>query len=129
MNLSAGFCNKGGTLSQEGEGMECSLSKIKQQYGFYVYILECRDGSFYTGWTSDPVRRVAQHNRGRGSRYTRSRLPVRLVYLRSCLSQSDAMRQEARMKRLSRQEKKTVIAKNSVEILCSDPMSGGLVCE
>jgi putative endonuclease len=46
----------------------------------FVYILECADGSYYTGWTTDLDRRVAAHNAGRGGRYTRSRRPVKLVY-------------------------------------------------
>lgn len=48
---------------------------------FFCYILECADGTYYIGWTTDPQRRLLQHNAGRGARYTRSRRPVRLVYL------------------------------------------------
>jgi len=68
-------------------------------------MLECSDGSIYTGYTSDPVRRVAEHNKGKGSRYTRSRLPVRMVYLEEFGARSAALRRESRIKRMQRREK------------------------
>lgn len=71
----------------------------------YVYILRCRDGSLYCGWTTDVDRRRAQHAAGTASRYTRSRLPVELAWSRRMPSRRDAMREEARIKRLSRHEK------------------------
>ncbi len=46
---------------------------------FFCYIVECADGTFYTGWSTDPERRLRQHNRGKGARYTRTHGPVRLV--------------------------------------------------
>jgi len=76
---------------------------------FYCYILECGDGTFYTGWTTDPERRVKQHNRGAGSRYTRSRLPVKLVYLEPQPDRAAAMKRERTIKRLSREKKKQLI--------------------
>ncbi len=69
---------------------------------FYCYILECSDETYYTGWTTDPERRLRQHNRGNGARYTRNRRPVRLVYVEEQPDRSSAMRREIRIKRMSR---------------------------
>jgi putative endonuclease len=76
---------------------------------FYCYILECMDGTFYTGWTTDPDRRLKQHNKGTGSRYTRSRLPVKIVYLEPQPDRVTAMKRERAIKRLSREKKKKLI--------------------
>ncbi|MHB1296805.1 MAG: GIY-YIG nuclease family protein [Anaerolineae bacterium] len=73
--------------------------------GYYTYILRCSDGSLYTGWTTDPVRRLAVHNAGRGSRYTRARRPVTLLYLEAHASRGEAMRRERTIKRMSRAHK------------------------
>ncbi|HEY62791.1 MAG: GIY-YIG nuclease family protein [Anaerolineales bacterium] len=77
--------------------------------GFFCYIVECADGTFYTGWSTDPNRRLHEHNKGRGARYTRSRRPVKLVYLEDCSSRSIAMRREKAIKRLSRIKKQSLI--------------------
>jgi putative endonuclease len=71
----------------------------------WVYILRCRDGSLYTGWTNDLERRLSRHAAGKASRYTASRLPVELAAAWSMPGRSAAMREEARIKRLSRGEK------------------------
>jgi putative endonuclease len=76
----------------------------------WVYILRCRDGSLYTGWTDDLTRRVARHGAGRASRYTASRLPVELVFAASMADRSAAMREEARIKRLDRPGKLALIS-------------------
>ena len=68
----------------------------------YCYIVECADGTFYTGWTTNLERRVKEHNAGRGSRYTRLRRPVKLVYSERQPDRSAAMRREAKIKRMSR---------------------------
>jgi putative endonuclease len=78
---------------------------------FYCYILECSDRSYYTGWTTDPERRLSQHNHGRGSRYTHSRRPVRLVYLEEQPDRSSAMRREIRIKQMSRKAKDKLVSK------------------
>ncbi len=78
---------------------------------FFVYILKCSDGSLYTGWTTDLERRLRVHNSGLASKYTRVRLPVRLVYFEPQLSKSAAMSAEARIKSLRRAEKMAIIAK------------------
>jgi putative endonuclease len=72
---------------------------------FYCYILECADKTYYTGWTTDPERRVKQHNKGTGARYTRSRLPVKIVYLEPQPDRAAAMKRERTIKRLSRERK------------------------
>ena len=71
----------------------------------FVYLLRCSDGSLYCGWTTDLDRRLAQHQAGTASRYTCSRRPVELVWSRAMPSRSAAMREEARIKALTRAEK------------------------
>jgi putative endonuclease len=73
---------------------------------YYCYILECADRTYYTGWTTDPERRLKQHNRGIAARYTRSRLPVKIVYLEPQPDRTAAMKRERAIKRLSRERKK-----------------------
>jgi putative endonuclease len=75
----------------------------------FVYIVECKDGTFYTGYTTDPERRTRRHNSGDGAKYTRSRLPVRLIWFRRCETKSLALKMEARVKKLSRGDKKSLI--------------------
>jgi putative endonuclease len=72
--------------------------------------LRCRDGSLYTGWTVDLERRLAAHRSGRGARYTRSRLPVELAGTWAMASATDARREEARIKQLSRVQKEALLA-------------------
>lgn len=76
----------------------------------FVYMVRCADGSLYTGWTTDVERRVAQHNAGRGGRYTRSRRPVTLVFQEEFLDRSAAMRREREIKQLDREHKERLIA-------------------
>jgi putative endonuclease len=75
----------------------------------WVYMLRCRDGSLYTGWTNDLTKRVATHVAGKASRYTASRLPVEIAAAWPMPSRGLAMREEARIKRLSRQEKLALV--------------------
>ena len=79
---------------------------------YYAYILRCADGTLYSGYTNDLAHRLAVHNSGKGAKYTRSRLPVQLVYYEEFCSKSDAMRREAKLKSLSRAEKEQLIANN-----------------
>ncbi len=72
---------------------------------FYIYILRCKDGSLYTGWTTDVAKRVAQHNLGKGAKYTRGRLPVELIYSEKFSSKKKAMQREYEIKLLPREEK------------------------
>jgi putative endonuclease len=76
----------------------------------WVYLLRCADDSLYCGWTTDVERRLAEHSAGRASRYTRSRLPVERAAAFEAPDRSSALREEARIKRLSRTEKLALIA-------------------
>jgi putative endonuclease len=75
----------------------------------FVYILRCAGGSLYTGIAKDVARRLAEHAAGRASRYTRARLPVTLVWSRRIRSWSLALREEHRIKQLSRTEKQVLV--------------------
>ena len=76
---------------------------------WYLYILRCRDGSLYTGITTDVERRLEAHRCGKGAKYTRGRGPLELVYREQCGDHSDALRREIEIKRLSREEKLKMI--------------------
>ncbi len=76
---------------------------------WFVYVLRCADGSLYTGVTTDLTRRHKQHNAGTASRYTRSRLPVELVYRETRRDRSSALKREVAIKALSRREKLALI--------------------
>lgn len=76
----------------------------------FVYLLRCRGGSLYAGAAKDLAARLRQHQRGRASRYTRSRLPVELAWSREVATWSEALREEHRIKRLSRREKQALVA-------------------
>ena len=75
----------------------------------FVYVLECADGTFYTGYTTDVERRVDEHNAGEGAKYTRGRTPVELVHVESFDSKSAAMSREYEVKALSRREKERLV--------------------
>jgi putative endonuclease len=81
---------------------------------YYCYIVECQDGSYYTGWTLDPVRREKQHNAGRGAKYTRLHRPVKLVYIEEQENRSTAMRRELAIKKLSHDQKRKMIINSSM---------------
>lgn len=76
---------------------------------YFCYILECVDGTYYTGWSTDPGRRLKQHNAGQGARYTRSRRPASLVYTEEHPNRAAAMQREFALKRLTRAQKRTLI--------------------
>ncbi len=76
----------------------------------YTYILECADGSLYTGYTPDLEKRVETHNAGRGAKYTRGRRPVKLVYSEEYDTKEEAMRREYQIKHLKREEKLALIS-------------------
>ena len=81
---------------------------ILGQRGFsmnYTYIVRCSDGTFYTGWTNDLLKRLNAHNSGKGAKYTRSRTPVSLVYYEAFQTREEAMRREYSIKQLSRKDK------------------------
>ncbi|MFA5072850.1 MAG: GIY-YIG nuclease family protein [Nitrospirota bacterium] len=88
------------------------ITKSTKKPHWYLYILQCRDQTFYTGITTDPDRRVCQHNAGTGSRYTRSRLPIRMIFCESCKNKSEALKKEYAIKRLNRSKKEEYIKTN-----------------
>jgi len=77
---------------------------------WYVYILECGDGTLYTGSTTDPERRLREHSSGTGARYTARRLPVKMVHQVEVADRSAAQKLEHRIKRLTRIEKQALVA-------------------
>lgn len=81
----------------------------------YAYLLRCADGTFYTGYTTDPERRVAEHNAGEGAKYTRGRTPVELVHVESFESRSAAMSREYELKQLRHEEKAALAAADEAE--------------
>jgi putative endonuclease len=82
----------------------------KKKSRWFLYIVECSDATWYTGITCDIVRRLRQHNAGTASRYTRSRLPVKIIFQESCRNKSDALKKEFAIKTMTRKEKGTYIA-------------------
>ena len=85
----------------------------RREMGYVVYLLRCGDGSLYTGCTNDLPRRLEAHQSGRGAKYTRSRLPVELVYWEPASDRSGALRREAAIKRMARREKLALIQQGS----------------
>jgi predicted GIY-YIG superfamily endonuclease len=88
-------------------------SKARKSPLWSLYLLECKDGSIYTGITTDLTRRVDQHQQGKASRYTRSRLPVRLLYCEPCRNHSQALKREWAVKSLSRAQKEILFRKKA----------------
>ena len=78
----------------------------------YVYVLVCADDTYYTGYTTDPERRVAEHDAGEGAKYTRGRTPVELVHVEAFDSRGDALSREHEIKSLSRAQKERLIGKD-----------------
>lgn len=76
---------------------------------YYIYILKCRDGTYYTGYTNNVEKRVSIHNSKKGAKYTRGRTPVTLVYQESFSSKQEALKREYRIKQMSRVEKEALI--------------------
>lgn len=81
----------------------------------YVYMLRCGDGSLYTGWTNDLAARLAAHQAGRGGKYTRSHLPVELVYYELLPTRHEAMSRELQIKGLARSEKLALISEKETQ--------------
>ena len=79
----------------------------------YTYIVRCKDGTLYTGWTNNLERRMKIHNSGKGAKYTRSRGPVKLVYYEIFETKKEAMKREYKIKRMSKCEKERLIQKES----------------
>jgi putative endonuclease len=89
---------------------------MARRRGWLVYMLRCADGSLYTGATNDLARRLEAHSTGRGARYTRSRLPIRLAWQEPARGRSGALRREAALKRMTRAAKLDLIADHAATI-------------
>lgn len=86
--------------------IQMKLERFTMETKAYMYVVQCADGTLYTGYTTDVDRRIKTHNRGKGAKYTRNRLPVNLLYQEEFPSKREAMSAEALFKkRLTRQEK------------------------
>lgn len=77
----------------------------------YTYIVKCRDGTLYTGWTNNLEKRIKDHNTGNGAKYTKPRLPVTLAYYETFETKEEAMRREYAIKHMTRAEKLELIRK------------------
>ncbi len=88
---------------------------------FFVYLLECSDGSLYCGYATDIKARIELHNKGRASKYTKSRLPAKLVFLERKKTKSEAMKREAEIKKMPRKEKLELVASGCVGEFCLQP--------
>ena len=75
----------------------------------YTYILKCKDGTYYTGWTNNLEKRIKDHNDGNGAKYTKPRRPVAIVYHEVFATKEEAMRREYAIKRMTRKEKEELI--------------------
>lgn len=75
----------------------------------FTYMVRCADGSLYTGWTTDLERRTKMHNSGKGAKYTKTRLPVVLVYFEEFLTKEEAMQREAAIKKLTKKRKELLV--------------------
>ena len=86
----------------------------------YTYILECKDGTYYTGWTNNLEKRLKDHNNGKGAKYTKARLPVSLIYYEEFQTKEEAMSREYAMKHMTRNEKNKLVSnyreKQAVEV-------------
>ena len=81
----------------------------------YTYIVECKDGTLYTGWTNNLEKRLEAHNSGKGAKYTKTRRPVKIVYTETFETKEEAMSREFAIKRLSRQQKMNLISEKETK--------------
>ena len=95
------------------------LKRFTMDHKAFMYVVECRDGSYYTGYTTDIKKRVAVHNSGKGAKYTRARLPVKLIYAQGFASKEEAMSAEALLKRKKRPQKERFLSENQDRNLLS----------
>lgn len=82
----------------------------------YTYIVECKDGTFYTGWTNDIEKRMEAHNAGRGAKYTKSRRPVTLIYKECFETKEEAMKREYAIKQMTRTQKLKLIKEGNTSL-------------
>lgn len=86
----------------------------------YTYIVECSDGTLYTGWTNCIERRIREHNSGRGAKFTRTRTPVALRYLEISKTKSEAMKREAAIKKLNHRQKQQLISEGNLDAILAN---------
>ncbi len=84
---------------------------------FFVYMLECANGQYYTGWSTDPLRRLKMHNKGKGARFTRMNGPCRLVYAEEMPDLSATLKREIRIKQLTHPQKAELIKNDALNCL------------
>ena len=96
-----------------------STKIIKREGRFFVYIVQCRDGTYYTGYTKNLKQRVSLHNSGNGAKYLKSKLPVKLVYAKEYKYYKNALRGERKIKKLTRNQKERLI-RNYNETIMQD---------
>lgn len=99
-----------------GETEKKKDNEIKNEDTYYVYIMECSDSTFYTGITNDLEKRIKMHNQGKASKYTRSRLPVKMVYKEQIMGKGKALSRELAIKKLNRVDKLKLIQKEGVKL-------------
>ena len=87
---------------------------------YFVYIIQCIDGSYYTGHTKDVEKRFEIHKKGKGARYTRIHRPEKICYIEKFMSRSDAMKKEQKIKKLSHSKKQKLILKNLPSLISSN---------
>lgn len=85
---------------------------MEKSKNYIFYVLECKDGSYYAGYTTDMTRRLTIHNAGKGAKYTRARLPVTLLFNKSYETKSEALKMEASFKKLTRVQKEAFLKEN-----------------
>ena len=96
-------------MRQKADAVASELKNVPPRRGWFLYILKCHDGTFYTGITTDLKRRLKMHNDGKASRYTRTRRPVMLSYQEVCPSRTQAMMRECAVKSFPRGKKEKMI--------------------
>ncbi len=93
----------------------------------WAYLVRCRDGTLYAGWTPDLAKRMTAHNTGKGAKYTRGRGPVQLVWARAFASKSEAMMCEAALKRKTKAEKEMLVKSEGVPPDAVDALAGDVL--
>lgn len=83
--------------------------KVKRHDEFYVYIVQCKNGAYYTGYTNDIKRRIAEHNNGHGAKYLRGKIPVKLVYAKEYHYYKNVLKEERQIKKMTRKQKEDLI--------------------
>lgn len=102
-------------MIEEMEKKEKKIHVDKKERA-YIYILECKDGTLYTGWTNHLEERVQCHNMGKGAKYTKVRRPVQLIYYEEFHTKQEAMKREYAIKQLTRKEKLLIVEKKTMRV-------------